>query len=170
MKKIWILLSFLFLGGASLVAQKIAYYQPQEVLDAIPAYQNATKDIDSQIEKWKAEIKSKFQKVEERYNYFVENEASLSSSQKNQIQDEIMSLEKEAKKFKKSIFGENGRLQQLRDKKLKPIYDQVDAAIDQTVKRLQIDFLFAKTPDAPLVRANPDYDITNDIKSALSIK
>ena len=163
-------MSFLFLGGASLSAQKIAYYQPQEVLDAIPAYQNATKDIDNQVEKWKAEIKSKFQKVEDRYNYFVENEASLSASQKNDIQNEIMSLEKEAKQYKKSIFGENGKLQQLKDKKLKPVFDQVDKAIDQTVKRLQIDFLFAKTPDAPLVRANQDYDVTNDIKSALGIK
>jgi outer membrane protein len=169
MKKIWILLSII-IGTLSLSAQKIAYYQPQEVLDAIPEYQKAMQDIDSQVEIWKAEIKKKFQKVEERYNYFVDNENNLSAEQRKSIQDEIMDLENNAKQYKKSIFGDEGKLKQLRDKKLKPVFDKVDKAIDGVVQRLNVDFLFAKTPDAPLVRVNKDFDVTNDIKSGLGIK
>lgn len=169
MKKVLVLLSFI-IGTLTLSAQKIAYYQPQEVLDAIPEYQKATQDIDNQIAKWKSEVKANFKKVEEKYNYFVDNESDLSASQKNSIQDEIMNLEKKAKDYKKSIFGDSGKLQELRDKKLKPIFDSVDKSINKAVKRMQIDFLFAKTPDASLVRTNQNYDITNDIKSGLGIK
>jgi Skp family chaperone for outer membrane proteins len=169
-KQITVVLSILFLSMASLTAQNIAYYEPQVVLDAMPEYQSATKSIDEKVEKWQNEVKAKFKKVEDKYDYFVENEANLRAEQKNALQDEIMSLEKEAKKFKNNIFGKDGKLAKAKEKELQPIYDQVDTAIDKTVKRLEIDLLFAKSQSSDLVRANNNYNITNDIKSALGIK
>ena len=169
-KQITVVLSILILSMASLSAQNIAYYEPQVILDAMPEYQLATKSIDAKVEKWQKEVKAEFKKVEEKYDYFVENESSLRAEQKNALQDEIMALEKAAKKVKSDIFGKDGKLSQAKDKELKPIYDQVDDAIDQTVERLEIDLLFAKTPDSELVRVNKNYNITNDIKSALGIK
>jgi len=169
-KQISVVLSILFLSMASLTAQNVAYYEPQVILDAMPEYQLATKGIDAKVEKWQAEVKAKFKKVEEKYDYFVENESTLRSEQKNALQDEIIALEKEAKKFKNDIFGKDGKLSKVKDKELNPIYDQLDEAIDQAVKRLEIDLLFAKTANSELVRVNKNYNITNDIKSALGIK
>ena len=169
-KQIALILGLWIASMISLQAQNVAFYEPDEVLNALPEYQKAVKEIDEQVKKWQAEIKEKFKEAEKKYQYLIKHESGLTEQEKKKIQEDIIELEKSAKKYKEEIFGKDGKLAKLEEKKLQPIYDQLDQVIDEVVERLEIDMLFIKTPTSDLIRAKDNYNITNDIKSGFGIK
>lgn len=165
-----IVLGILILTFQIGLAQNLAYIESDKIIDKMPAYQQASEEIEVQINVWESEVEAKFKKVEDMYQDYVKNESIFPDDIKQEKQDEIIDAEKQAKQYREQIFGQEGELELLQISKLKALQD----TILNTAKRIGIeknyDYIFEKSPETNWIYTNPEHDLTELVITALGLK
>lgn len=151
------------------LAQNIAYIETDRIIEKMPAYQQASDEIEAQINVWEGQVEAKFKKVEEMYEDYVKNESIFPDEIKKEKQDEIIESEQLAKTYREQIFGQDGELQVLQESKLKPLQD----SILNTAQRIGIaksyDYIFEKSPETNWIYTNPEHDLTEFVITELGL-
>ena len=170
MKKI--LLSALLLIGisASLAAQNLAYVDVQFVLEKMPSHQQAQTQIDKVVEGWNKEIQDEYKKIDEMYKRFQAEQVLLTDNDRKRREAEIVDKEKATRELQKKRFGPNGDLLQKKQELVKPVQDEMYAAIEKLAARKGLDLVIDKSSGTSLLFANPKYDITDDVLKELKVK
>lgn len=164
-----LLLFALLLGFQFSIAQKIGYIEMDSILPMIPAYTDANKQIDEKISQWQSEIDTRFQSIDAQYQEYVQNQSRYSDEIKQQKQNAIVEAEKDANEFKSSIFGPDGELAKLQEKKLKAIIDNVYKIAQQLAKSRQMDYMFDKSGESNWIYSNPDLNLTGEVIKSLGL-
>ncbi len=170
MKRIFIF-SFLFavLGWFnSLQAQRIAIVDITKVLEEMPDYQKAQKELDDIAANWRQEISIEYDQIKAMYNKYQAEQVLLTEDARKQREDEIMEREKQARKMQSDKFGPEGALFRKRQDLVQPIQERVYAAIKTYAEDRGFDFIFDKGGTGGLIFSNPEYDKTDDIIRVLS--
>jgi len=160
MKKI--LLSLFVITSIALTsqAQKIAYIETDKILDKMTEFSTANEEIDAKIQEWESEIDTYFNKVEDLYTKYVNEQSQYSDDMKRMKQDEIIEAEKEANDYKSEVFGQDGKLNALEEEKIKPIIDKIFDATEKVAKENNYDYVFEKTTESNWIYLNPAHNIT----------
>lgn len=169
MKRTILILSTLIFSISFASAQKVGFFESQKVLDKMPVFKTVNDEIDAQADEWKKQVDAKFDEVDTKYNYYVANESMLSESDRQNKQQEIIDLEKEANDLKKEFFGYDGKLQQLRSEKIDPLMDQLNEAVKKVASDQSFDFIFEKSDESVWVVTNEKYNITDLIIAELGL-
>ena len=111
-----------FIGG-TVNAQKFAYVDTDYILENIPSYSEAQKELDATSLRWQKEIEAKYAEIDQLYKAFQAEQVLLTDEMKKKREDEIIHKEKEAKEFQKRKFGVDGELFKKRQELIKPIQD-----------------------------------------------
>ncbi len=151
-------------------AQKIAVVDINEVLSALPEYQNAQVELDKIAAEWRQEIAQEFDKVKSLYNKFQAEQVLLSADDKTRKEEEIVKMEAEVREMQKAKFGPEGALFKKRQEMVSPIQEKVFAAIESYAADRGFDIIFDKGGATGLLFANAEYDKTADLKKRLNIK
>jgi len=169
MKKIAIILFFItgFLTVSN--AQRYAYVDTKYILDNMPEYQAAQKELDDLSMKWQQEIEDKFSQVEKARNEFEAEAILLPEEIKKTRQEEIEKMNTNAKDLQKRYFGVNGELFTQREVLIKPIQDRIFKAIQDIAKVKNYAFIFDKANQSNLLFADPKFDISNDVLREMGI-
>ncbi len=154
--------AFLFTAGNA-YAQKYAYVDTEYILNKIPEYGDAQAELDELAVDWQKEIEAKFAKISEMYDKYRAEAVLLPEDIKQQREDEIVKMEKEAKALQKKYFGSEGDLFIRRQELIKPIQDKVYNAIEEMATRKNYDFIFDKAGELTILFADPNLDISNDV-------
>jgi len=163
MKKLAIILC-LFLASASYTfAQSFAFVNTEQILEQLPAYQTAQKQIDATVESWNKEVQQRYKQIDDAYKAFQAEQVLLSDTERRQREEQIMTMEKETREFQKKRFGSNGDLQKKREELVKPIQDEVYLAIEKVANRKKYDFILDRSSGASILFANPKYDVTDEV-------
>lgn len=170
MKKLFILLAVLGAGFTSISAQKIVYVDTQYILERMPDYQDAQKEIDLLTERWQKQIQERYDEIDRMYRAYQAEEIILSPDDKAKREEDIIKAEKELKDMQKAKFGHEGELFQKRKELVKPIQDQVYAAISQMAEQRAYDFVLDKSSGVSILFANPKYDKTLEVMKSLGIE
>ena len=105
MKKTFFLSLVLFLSIAT-QAQKFAYIDTEYILEKIPEYTEAQKQLDALSDQWQKQAEKRYQAIDKMYTDLQSEEILLTESMKNKRQEEIIIKEQEAREFqKKEIWG-----------------------------------------------------------------
>ena len=160
----------LLISGFSGFSQKFGYVDTKFVLERMPGYIAAQKEVDQLSEKWQKELEVMYKGIEQKYNDLRAEEPLLPADVLKQRQDEIFELERKAKEFKKNKFGYEGELFKVQDEKIKPVQDQLYQAIELMVGEKKLDFIFDKSGNSGIIYFNPLYDRTKDIMTRLGVK
>lgn len=72
--------------------------------------------------------------------------------------------------MQKKYFGPSGDLLQKKQTLIKPVQDEIYAAIEKIASRKGLDLVIDKSSGVSLLFANPKYDITDDILKELGVK
>lgn len=161
---------FLFLLVAQFsFGQKWGFVDTDYILNQLPEYKAAQEEIEQESAKWQAELEKKYQKIEEMYAAYRQEEVLLPEDIKQKRQEEIFEAERKAKEYKKSKFGYDGELYKLQDEKIKPIQDDVLLAVDGVAKEKKVDFIFDKAANTGLIFASPRYDRTRDVLNKMGV-
>lgn len=160
-----------FIGtSATLQAQqKNAYVNTEYILENIPAYQDAQKEIDQLSAEWQKEIEGKLEEVDRLYKAYVKDEILLTEDLKKKRQDEIMQKEKAAKDMQKAKFGVDGELFKKRQELIKPIQDELFEAINSVATQNNYAFVLDKANNSNIIFANPRYDISDKVLKKMGI-
>ncbi|MDZ4839154.1 MAG: OmpH family outer membrane protein [Bacteroidota bacterium] len=169
-KKIILLLTFcLGISQLSNAQARLAFVDTEYILDKMPEYKSAQKQLDDQAEQWKKEIDNRVAEIDRLYKEYQAQYALLPEADRKKKEDEISSKEKSLSEFKKQKFGTDGELFKKRQQLIKPIQDKVFDAIQKLAKENSYDFVLDKAGAVTMLYTNGKYDRSDDVLELLGI-
>jgi outer membrane protein len=170
MKKIiWIAFSLLAFSLAGR-AQLYAVVDTKYILDKMPEYKDAQKQLDLVSAQWQKEIDDRQEILNKMYKDYDAEQVMLSDDLKKKRQDELYNKEKEVRDLQRKRFGFEGDLFKKRQELVKPIQDKVYNAIQQIAVNRMYDFILDKSEGITVIFADPKLDKSEDVLKALGIK
>jgi len=163
MKKLMLLFALVFCMGSAGFAQRYCVIDSKYILDKLPEYEQAQKQIDNQSTIWQGIVDSAMQKVDQMYKSYQAERPMLSEAARKSREDEIVAKEKDAKELQKKYFGYQGMVFQKRETLIKPIQDKVFNAVQQYAKSRAYDIVYDKAGGITIFYADPKLDKSDDI-------
>ena len=134
MKKMIIALMAIVMSVGVASAQNYMVVDSEKVFKSIEAYNNALNEIENLSAQYQQRVDAKFQEVENMYNAYMQQRASLTESARQQREQAILSKEAEATQLQESLFGTDGELMKRRVELIQPIQKLVFDTIDNFSK------------------------------------
>ena len=169
-KRIFYTFTMLLMFTFSLTAQRVAIVDVDGILEVLPQYVEAQKEIDKISANWRQEISQEYDQIKSMYNKYQAEQVLLSEEVRVEREDEIMAKEKEVRELQKRRFGPEGDLFRRRQELVSPIQDEVFNAIESYAQSKGYDIIFDKAGAAGLLYASDEFDKTKEIKRELGIR
>ncbi len=165
--KFWITLFTLFVA-TSTWAQKIGYVDTKYVLEQIPEYTQAQRELDRLAQQWAGEVEAAESEAAALQQSFDAERILLTEEMQEERLAEIQAKKDEARDLRIKYFGPEGELFKKRAELVRPIQDQVYNAVRAVARRKRLDFVFDKTGSAAsMLYAEEEYDYSDDVLDEL---
>ena len=168
MKKIITALAIVLMS-ASTYAQKFAFVDMDYILNKMPTYTEAQKQLDKIADGWQKDVEGKMKGVDDMYKQFQAEQVLMTEPMKQQKMKDIEAKEKEVKDFQKGKFGPSGELFKKRQELIKPIQDKIYNEIQKYAVAKGYDFIFDRSSGPTMLYAGDRFNRSEDILSALGI-
>jgi len=168
-KLIFTIASILLFTGATL-AQKYGYIDSGYILENIPSFSAAQEQLDQLSAQYQKELEGMHAEIEQMYKDFQAESVLLSEDMKRKREDVIISKEKEYKQLQRKYFGPEGDLYQKRQGLVKPIQDDIFAAVQEIANEGSYAVIFDKAAGTTLFYTNPRYDLSDEVLQKLGYK
>lgn len=170
MKKIILAITLLVASVTITQAQRYAIVDTRYILDKLPDYAKAQKELDATSVAWQREIDEKQQALDRMYRDYDAEQVMLSDVLKKKREDELYNREKELRDLQRQRFGFEGDLFKKREQLVKPIQDKVFNAIQKIAVDRSYDFILDKSEGITVIFADPKLDKSEDVLKALGVK
>jgi len=170
MKKM-ILLAFaaiLFAGTVS--AQKYAIIDTRYILDKMPEYKTAQKQLDDIAADWQKDIDGRQAALDKMYKDYDAEQVMLSEELRKKRQDQLFLKEKDLRDLQRQRFGFEGDLFKKRQELIKPIQDKVYNAVLKISTNRGYDFVLDKSEGITIIFADPKLDKSEDVLKELGVR
>jgi outer membrane protein len=168
-KLIFTIASVLLFSGATL-AQKYGFIDSGYILENIPSFRAAQEQLDQLSAQYQKELEGMHTEIEQMYKDFQAESVLLSEDMKRKREDVIISKEKEYKQLQRKYFGPEGDLYQKRQGLVKPIQDDIFAAVQEIANEGSYAVIFDKAAGTTLFYTNPRYDLSDEVLQKLGYK
>ncbi|MEI9944158.1 MAG: OmpH family outer membrane protein [Chitinophagaceae bacterium] len=170
MKKIFVLAFGLLLLACSVNAQKYAIIDTRYILDKMPEYTTAQKQLDNVAADWQKDIDQKQSALDKMYKDYDAEQVMLPDDLKKKREDQLFLKEKELRDLQKQRFGFEGDLFRKRQELIKPIQDKVYNAVQKISVARSYDFVLDKSEGITIIFADPKLDKSEDVLKELGVK
>jgi outer membrane protein len=169
MKKGLLLACLLGLGILGF-SQKYAIIDTRYILDKMPDYATAQKQLDNIAIDWQKEIDGKQAELDKMYKDFEAEQVMLSDDLKKKREDQLFLKEKELRDLQRKRFGFEGDLFKKRQELIKPVQDKVYNAVQKMAVQRGYDFVLDKSEGITIIFADPKLDKSEDVLKDLGVK
>ena len=167
----YIIVLFVLIGTSSAsFAQRFAYVDSEYILEQIPEYVSAQKQLDALSVQWQDEVDTRFAGIEKLYQAYQQDQVVLNENMRRQREDEIVNKEKDVKDFQRQKFGFEGDLFKERVRLIEPIQERVSKAIQGIAESQNFDLILDKTSEVMMLYANPRLDKSDEVITRLGYK
>ncbi|HLT42942.1 MAG TPA: OmpH family outer membrane protein [Sphingobacteriaceae bacterium] len=163
-------LAFVIISSATAFAQRFAYVNSEYILEHIPEYVSAQKQLDALSIQWQEEVDSQFAEIEKLYQAYQQDQVVLSESLRRKREDEIVNKEKEVKDYQRQKFGFEGDLFKERIRLIEPIQERVSKAIQGIAESQNLDVILDNNSEVMMLYANPRLDKSDEVITRLGYK
>lgn len=163
MKRLLLIIAVLFAAATTTKAQKFAYVDSEFILENIPEYADAKKEVDELSMQWQKEIEAKFSEIDQLYKKFSAEAVLLPDDIKAKREQEIIEKEKAAKDLQKQRFGTDGDLFKRRQELIRPVQEKISAALEALASTENYAVIFDKAGSVSMMYTNPRYDISEEV-------
>lgn len=170
MKKIFLGAILVLASGLSAFAQKYCVIDSKYILDKVPEYSNAQKQLDGISENWQKEVDQKMEAVDQMYKSYQAEKAMLDEKMRAKREEQIIAKEKEAKELQKKYFGYEGELFKRRQSMIKPIQDRVFNSVQQYATTKGYEIVYDKSGGITIFYADPKLDKSDEILKLINKK
>lgn len=167
MKKMILTLVLAVMTAGFASAQNYMVVDSEKVFKSIKAYTTALDDIETLAGQYQQQVDAKFQEVEQLYNNYMQQRASLSETYRQQYEQLILQKEAEATEYQESLFGTEGELMKKRMELIQPIQEKVFNMIDRFAKQYGYDLVIDISANPTVLYYSSKIDYTESIISAL---
>ena len=170
MKRILCIACGLILFGVSLNAQKYAIIDTKYILDRMPEYKQAQKQLDDVAAGWQKEIDSMQANLDRMYKDYDAEQVMLSEELRKKREDQLFQKEKNLRDQQRKRFGFEGDLFNKRKELIKPVQDKVYNAVQKIATQRGYDFILDKSEGITVIFADPKLDKSEDVLRELGVK
>ncbi len=170
MKKIFIAALSLMLLSVAVQAQKYAIIDTRYILDKMPDYKEAQKQLDEVAKSWQKDIDAKQVDMDKMYQNFEAEQVMLTADLRKKREDQLYNKEKELRDLQRKRFGFEGDLFKKRQELIKPIQDKVYNAVQKMAVLRGYDFVLDKSEGITIIFADPKLDKSEDVLKDLGIR
>lgn len=163
MKKIILGAVFVLCSGVAAMAQKYCVIDSKYILDKVPEYATAQKQLDNLSDGWQKEVDAKMEAVDQMYKSYQAERAMLNEGMRAKREAEIVAKEKEAKDLQKKYFGYEGELFKKRQTMIKPIQDRVFNTVQQYATSRGFDIVYDKSGGITIFYADTKLDKSEEV-------
>lgn len=157
----------LVLMGVAAMAQNYIVVNSEKIFKSIAAYNTAIEELDKLAKNYQEWVDAKFEEVEQLYNNYQQQRASLSESSRQQWETVILEKEQQATKYQEELFGQEGTLMKQRIEKIKPIQEKVFAAIEAYAKQVGAEVVIDSSNNPTLLYNTPSVERTDEVIATL---
>jgi outer membrane protein len=170
MKKIFVLALSIALLSAGVQAQKYAIIDTRYILDKMPEYKAAQKQLDDITDAWQKDIDTRQAELDKMYKDYEAEQVMLSDELKKKREDQLFNKEKDLRDLQRKRFGFEGDLFKKRQELIKPIQDKVYNAVQKMAVQRGYDFVLDKSEGITIIFADPKLDKSEDILKELGVR
>ncbi len=170
MKKLLFIVLSLIFTSVTVFAQRYAIIDTKYILDKMPEYKDADKQLAETSQQWQKEIDDKQAQLNQMYHNFDAEQVMLTDDLKKKREDQLFNAEKEIRDLQKKRFGFEGDLFKERQKLVKPVQDKVYNAIQKMAVNRGYDFVLDKSEGITVIFADPKLDKSEEVLKELGIK
>lgn len=170
MKKILIAAIGFMMIAATAQAQKYAIIDTRYILDKLPDYKTAQKQLDDIASEWQKDIDAQQNELDKMYKSFEAEQVMLSEDLRKKREDQLFNKEKAVRDLQRKRFGFEGDLFKKRQELIKPIQDKVYNAVQRMSVQRGYDFVLDKSEGITIIFADPKLDKSEDILKELGIR
>ncbi len=168
--KRFLLLTAVILCANISFAQKYAYVDTEYILNNIPAYNTAQKQMEQISQQYQKELEGMHAELDKIYKDYQSEAVLLSAELKRKREDVIITKEKEYKQLQRQYFGPEGDLFKKRQSLVEPIQEDIYNAIQTIATQAGYAVIFDKSSGANMVYTNPKYDLSDEVLQTLGYK
>jgi outer membrane protein len=170
MKKLFLLMAFsCFLAGVT-NAQRYAVIDTKYILDKMPEYKAAQKQLDDTAARWQKDIDNMQQTLDKMYRDYDAEQVMLSDELKKKREDQLFIMEKNVRDLQRKRFGFEGDLFKKRQELIKPVQDKVYNAVQKLAVQRGYDFILDKSEGITVIFADPKLEKSDDVLKELGVK
>jgi outer membrane protein len=170
MKKYLLVACGLLLVALTSQGQKYAIIDTKYILDKVPEYKQAQKQLDDVAEGWQKDIDTKQAELDKMYKDYDAEQVMLSDDLKKKREDQLFNKEKELRDLQRKRFGFEGDLFKKRQELIKPVQDKVYNAVQKIAAQRGYDFVLDKSEGITIIFADPKLDKSEDVLRELGIR
>jgi outer membrane protein len=170
MKKIFLLVAFSFMIAATVQAQRYAIIDTRYILDKLPDYRSAQKNLDDIASGWQKEIDKQEADLNKMYVDFESEKVMLSEDLRKKREDQLFVKEKTLRDLQRQRFGFEGDLFKKRQELIKPIQDKVYNAVQKLAVQRGYDFILDKSEGITVIFADPKLEKSEDVLRELGVR
>ena len=152
-------------GNAVAQTAKIGYINEDKIMENYDAYLKAKEQYQAQHRAWESEYTRMQNAYVEDSLEFQKQKLILSAERKLERQAEINAKRRAAESYGKDIFGPGGQAERENNKLMKPLIDNLTAAIAKVAQEGNYDIVFSAQS---LAYVNPALDLTQKVIDALA--
>jgi outer membrane protein len=156
--------------GLAVTAQKYAIIDTKYILDRMPEYKQAQKQLDDVAAGWQKEIDSMQATLDRMYKDYDAEQVMLSEELRKKREDQLFQKEKTLRDQQRKRFGFEGDLFNKRKELIKPVQDKVYNAVQKIAAQRGYDFILDKSEGITIIFADPKLDKSEDILKELGVK
>ena len=161
----------LFLTGSIEVnAQKYAVIDTRYILEKIPDYANAQKELDMIAANWQKEIDAMQSELDKMYKDYEAEQVMLSEDLRKKREDQLFVKEKTLRDLQRQRFGFEGDLFKKRQQLIKPVQDKVFNAVQKLAVQRGYEFILDKSEGITVIFADPKLDKSEDVLRELGVR
>ena len=151
----------IFVGNIK--AQKFAYVDSQFILEHIPEYKQAKKELDNISYQWQEEIENAYQDIDKLYRAYQTDKVLLTDKMRQDREDEIIQKEKDVKELQQQRFGPDGDLYKKQEELIRPIQNLIYNTIQEYAEQGRYGVIFDKSSDLLMLYADENLDKSEKI-------
>ncbi|MDR2911443.1 MAG: OmpH family outer membrane protein [Bacteroidales bacterium] len=151
-------------------AQKFGFIDTEYIMSNIPEFTAVQEQLDELSSQYQEELETIYAEIEQLYQNYQTESASLSEDMKRRREDVIITKEKDYKQLQSKYFGPNGDLFTKRQSLIQPIQDNISNAVQQIADEGSYATIFDKAGNAALFYTNPRYDLSDQVLQKLGYK
>jgi outer membrane protein len=168
MKKTLLIISlFISLAISGTYAQRYALIDMEYILEKIPAYESANKQIEDLSKQWQSTVDKEIEEVDAMYKKYQADLATLSASEKTKRENEIVAKENAIQELRNQYFGPQGELFKQQEMLIKPIQDNIYTAVKEIATDQGYSVVIDRASATSIIFASPGIDISDQVLSLL---
>ena len=161
--KLWVLVGVLVVLPFLTFAQKYAFVDSEYILNKIPSYRAAKEEVEKLSTRYQQEIEQGMADIQKRVKDFQAEQVLLTPEKRQKRQQELVDAETKVKELQQKYFGREGLLFKKQDELIKPIQDQVFAAVKELANEGGYAAIFDVASSPSIRYSSPRYDKSDEV-------